>query len=287
LPFVPESRVWSERKRAGTLGRPSFGELFAPGLIRTTLVTTGLSACAYASAFGALQLGPLIMVTGLPAVDAVRAEAPVRVKAATAAVTAAAPGTPERAEAEKELAAAKAAVGQEIKERRGLMQRWQELGGLTGRVLLAVLLVFLPSRTLLKLFIVPGVILFPLTYSRLIHGDFAAFAVAVFFCGLLTVGQFSFISEYLPRVFPVHLRGTGGGFATNVGGRMVGTMAATFNTEFLSTLFAGDNATKVATAAAVIGGAVYGLALVLSFLLPRPYEEGPPPGTPGQPAVEG
>jgi hypothetical protein len=30
----------------------------------------------------------------------------------------------------------------------------------------------------------------------------------------------------MPKVFPLHLRGTGGSFATNVGGRMIGTGAA-------------------------------------------------------------
>ena len=34
LPFVPESQVWKERRAAGTLKRPSFGELFAPRLRR-------------------------------------------------------------------------------------------------------------------------------------------------------------------------------------------------------------------------------------------------------------
>jgi MFS family permease len=36
LPFVPESQVWRERRQAGTLKRPSFGELFAPELRRVT-----------------------------------------------------------------------------------------------------------------------------------------------------------------------------------------------------------------------------------------------------------
>jgi MFS family permease len=277
MPFVPESRVWAERKRAGTLGRPSFGELFAPGLLRTTLVTTRLSACAYAAAFGALQLGPLVMVPGLPAIDEVKKEAPARVKAAQEKVDAAQTGTPERAAAEEELTRAKGMVSQAIKEKRGNIQRWQEIGGLTGRVILAALLVFVPSRVLLKLFILPGVVLFPLTYFRLIEGEYTAFAVAVFFCGLLTVGQFSFISEYLPKVFPVHLRGTGGGFATNFGGRMLGTMAATLNTELLAPLFEGDNPAKVATAAAVIGGTVYFVALVLSFWMPAPKADEPVP----------
>ena len=80
-----------------------------------------------------------------------------------------------------------------------------------------------------------------------------------------------FISEYLPKVFPVHLRGTGGSFATNVGGRMIGTMAATLNTELLSPMLQGpSDPMKVATAAAIIGGSVYLLALILSFFLPDP-----------------
>ena len=93
------------------------------------------------------------------------------------------------------------------------------------------------------------------------------------------MAQFSFLSEFLPKVFPTHLRGTGGSFATNFGGRMLGTMAATLNTGFLSKLFPGDpkipaeGALQVAYAAAVIGGSVYLIALLASFLLPSPQPE--------------
>src|SRR5262249_2557811 len=48
MPFVPESRVWKRKKQEGTLKRPRIGELFSPGLMRTTVVTTLLSACGYA-----------------------------------------------------------------------------------------------------------------------------------------------------------------------------------------------------------------------------------------------
>ena len=144
---------------------------------------------------------------------------------------------------------------------------------MTGRILLAVLLMFVPSRMLLRLFVVPGIALFPLTYFGLFQGEYFLFAVGVFFCGLVTVAQFSYLSELLPKLFPLHLRGTGGSFATNVGGRMLGTMAATFNTELLSQFFTGTNPVKVATAAAVIGGTVYLIALVLSFFLPNPKAE--------------
>jgi hypothetical protein len=54
---------------------------------------------------------------------------------------------------------------------------------------------------------------------------------------------------------------------------MVGTMAATLNTVVLAGLFGGGPA-GVATAAAVIGGAVYLIALAASFFLPEPKPEG-------------
>ncbi len=281
LPFVPESRVWAERKRAGTLRRPSFGELFSPELRRTTIVTSLLSACAYAAAFGALQLTPIQMAPGLPdlqekreALGAEKAKIADREKLlAKQGPEDAAKGKAVVDEANKKLAGQEKALAQEVKARRGNIQRWQELGGLTGRIMFAVLLIFLPSRTLLRLFLIPGIVLFPITYLELIKGDYAIFATAIFFCGLLTVAQMSYMSEFLPRVFPVHLRGTGGAFATNVGARMLGTMAATFNTEFLSTFFDGTNPMKVAAAAAFIGGTVYFFAFVLTFLLPVPKDE--------------
>jgi len=294
MPFVPESKVWAERRRAGTLRRPRFGELFAADLRMTTLVTAGLSACAYAAAFGALQMGPLQIVSGLPDIAEKQAKVVERTKELgklqkaleTQDEKGKAAGKKQLAPKLDELKQEQVKTAQEVKARRGNIQRWQELGGLTGRILFAALLTLLPSRLLLRLFLVPGVVLFPITYFVLVKGDYDIFAAAVFFCGLLTVAQMSYMSEYLPKVFPVHLRGTGGGFATNVGARMIGTMAATFNTELLSTFFIPANATPaegaigVATAAAIIGGSAFAVALVLSFLLPSPRTEQPTTPTP-------
>jgi MFS family permease len=272
MPFVPESRVWRERRASGTLKRPSFGELFSPELRRTTIVTTILSACGYAAAFGALQLTPLQMAPGLPALDPVKKEHGPAVKAATEKLKSA--QTPDaKTAAKKELDDAKRPIDQAVNAKRGNIQRWQELGGLTGRILFAILLVYVASGPLIRLFLIPGVILFPLTYLTLYQGSYEVFATAIFFCGLVTVAQFSYVSEYLPKVFPVHLRGTGSAFATNIGGRMFGTMAAIVNTELLAPLFSGDNPQKVATAAAVIGATVYAVALMMSFLLPPPRVE--------------
>ncbi|MCS6866723.1 MAG: MFS transporter [Gemmataceae bacterium] len=294
MPFVPESRIWQERKAAGTLQRPSLRELFSPALRRTTIVTTLLSACGYAAAFGALQLTPLQMAPGLPALDPIKKEYLPQVKAAEKQLAEAQErlqkaSTADKASAEaavqaatKALANARKPINDEINAKRGNIQRWQELGGLTGRILFAILVVYVASRVLIRIFLLPGVILFPLTYLVLYQSDYTIFAIAIFVCGLLTIAQFSYVSEYLPKVFPVHLRGTGSGFATNVGGRMLGTMAATLNTELLAPLFFPDegpekNPLRVAMAAAIIGGAVYALALVLSFLLPPPQTEQPPP----------
>src|SRR5207245_2251449 len=82
LPFVPESKVWREKRAAGTLKRPSFAQLFAPELRRITLVTAVLSACAYGIAFGALQVTVARVTPGLPELKQQAAElAPLRKQA--------------------------------------------------------------------------------------------------------------------------------------------------------------------------------------------------------------
>ena len=60
--------------------------------------------------------------------------------------------------------------------------------------------------------------------------------VGIFLAGLLTVAQFSFWGNYLPRVYPTYLRGTGESFAANIGGRMIGTSAALLTTQLANTM---------------------------------------------------
>ena len=172
MPFVPESGVWKRKKLEGSLKRPGFGELFSPALCRTTIATTILSACGYAAAFGAIQMTPLQIVAGLPDMAPTIAEsgkAQKVVLAKEAKLKDTKDGTPEFAEAEAQLAEARKAkneTDQPLKARRGDIQKWQEIGGLVGRILLAVLLLFVSSKTLIRLFLIPGIILFPLTYFR-------------------------------------------------------------------------------------------------------------------------
>ncbi len=345
LPFVPESRVWLDRRASGTLSRPSLAGLFSPQLRRTTLVTAGLSACAYGAAFGALQLTPLRVIPGVPelaeqrvalkplqdeakvintsilevdpalrqsyeTVPGLRELAAKRAKNRVAFRAAMKAGEKERAdalnadfkalgaeldtltatapEAKKSLVDREKLLKQlgdnrekqeapdkAIKARANTAQLWQEMGGLVGRIILAVLVIFaVTRRTLLRIFLLPGLIAIPLTYFSLYHtgGDNLNWGIAI--SGLLVVAQFSYFGEFLPKVFPLHLRGTGGSFATNVGGRMIGTSAAFLTTNILAPLMPGTSTfDKVAFAAGVVGTSVFVIGLILSFFLPEPPPE--------------
>jgi hypothetical protein len=93
----------------------------------------------------------------------------------------------------------------------------------------------------------------------------------IFLAGLLTVAQFSFWGNYIPRVFPLHLRGTGESFAANIGGRILGTLAA-----FLTITFSASkppDPAKIAIAGAAVAGAYALIGLVLSWMLPEPNAE--------------
>ncbi|OWK36805.1 MFS transporter [Fimbriiglobus ruber] len=280
MPFVPESQAWLARKRAGTLRRPRFGELFAPGLVRTTLVATALSACAYAGAFGALQLTPAQVVPGLPELaEHQKALQPLAKEAA--ALNGKLNQTPRESDERKDLIKQIVANRKQqephakpITEKGTEAQFWQEIGGLAGRIVLAVLVVVIASRrTLLRVFLLPGLVMFPLTYYYLFQQQPDVFVYGVFLCGLCTVAQFSYFGEYLPKAFPLHLRGTGGSFATNVGGRMIGTSASLLTTAVVAPLLPGSTFVQVATGAAIVGGGVYVIGLLLSFVLPEPKEE--------------
>ena len=233
-PFLPESTVWQEKKRAGTLKRPSFGELFHPGLRQTTIITTIMMACTFAAAFGAIQQVPRI-VPGLAEVSALP-----------------------RAAQEQTVSA---------------VQSFQEFGGLAGRILLAYLAVHIVSRRrLLYVFQIPGLLLLPPVFLIAATNSLTLLQWGIFVVGMATIAQVSFWGNYLPRVYPTHLRGTGESFAANVGGRMIGTCAALVTTQ-LVTAMPGTPSVKLAYAAALVGTAAYIIGFAASFWLPEPKRQ--------------
>src|SRR5436189_1805342 len=156
LPFVPESAVWLERKRAGTLKRPSFAEIFAPALLRTTLVATILSACAYAAAFGTLQVTVSHGVPGLPDLAEAREQLTSHEKAnkdIQKELSALPKDSPEYEQKQQAYTNNLKTIGkinkEEIQPRREQVQFMQELGGLAGRILLALGLLVIASKRLL------------------------------------------------------------------------------------------------------------------------------------------
>jgi MFS family permease len=234
-PFLPESPAWREKKLAGTLKRPSFGELFQPQFRRTTIVTTIMMACAFAAAFGALQQMPRIV----PGVAEVQGMGPAAREQAISAV-----------------------------------QSFQEFGGLSGRLTLAYLAaVIISRRRLLHVFQVPGLILMPIVFFTATTSSLTLVQWGTFIIGFMTISQFSFWGNYLPRVYPTYLRGTGESFAANVGGRMIGTFAALVTTQLVNVVPGATPPIKLAYASALVGTTVYVIGFVTSFWLPEPKRE--------------
>jgi hypothetical protein len=241
---------------------PSIRELFTPELRRTTLVTTAMFAMAYGAAFGAIQHIPRI-IPGLPEVKAAS-------QAASAAAAKANAGKPADVIKKASIIAGKKAE-QSIAAN---TTKIQEVGGLVGRFLLAYLAVIIISRRkLLRLFVIPGLIVMPLVFAYCGVTGLIPLQIGIFFAGLLTVGQFSFWGNYLPRVYPMHLRGTGESFAANIGGRLIGTSFAWITTTLATTTDLAAAPAKLAYTAAAVGFSVYLVSLVLSFFLPEPKEE--------------
>lgn len=255
-PFLPESPVWAQKKAAGTLKRPSIAALFSPQFRQTTIVTTIMFACSYGAAFGAIQHIPRI-IPGLPEVKA----------KADAAVAKALEGKPE-AEHKKITAQTRSRTNQATAAN---VTKVQEIGGLVGRFLLAVLAVRIVSRrSLLRVFQVPGLIVMPIVFAVFATSSLQLLTIGIFVAGLLTVGQFSFWGNYLPRVYPVHLRGTGESFAANIGGRLIGTSFAWVTATLATTSDLANAPIKLAYTAAAVGFAVYLVGLIASFWLPEP-----------------
>ncbi len=264
-PFLPESPVWAEKKAAGTLKRPSFAELFRPAYRRTTIVSALMFACSLGVAFGAIQQIPQI-VPGLVKFDT---PAPPQI------TSPAAPPTIGAVPAPRGLPPAEAANRQRVVSTAvASVQSWQEIGGLAGRFALAALaLVIISRRKLIRIFQIPGLIVVPLVFLYPAVSNLEALKWGIFFAGFFTVAQLSFWGNYLPRVYPTHLRGTGESFAANIGGRMIGSAAALLTTQVVKLMPGNSPATKLAYAAAVVAAVIYTFGLILSFFLPEPLQE--------------
>lgn len=233
-PFLPESAMWKQKKLSGTLKRPSFLELFHPALRRTTLITALMVACTYATAFGAMQFVPQIV----PGLDEVK--------------------NLSRAQVEKTVST---------------VQIFQEVGAFAGRLALGFLASRIISRRLLlRTFQIPGLIMTPLLFL-LFTMDLDLLKWGILIASVVQVAQHSFWGNYLPRVYPTHLRGTGESFAANIGGRLAGGCAGLLTAQLANVMPGVGPSHQIAYSAAAVALLFYGVGFAASFFLPEPKWE--------------
>ncbi len=270
-PFLPESPDWQKKRDAGQLRRPSLAELFSPALRRTTVITTLVFAASYGIAFGAIQQLPQILGAQRPGATDEAGHAAV-LETAKAAIGKAVAEAKEKGQ--EVPAGKKRQIGGNASDQAvAKVTLWQEIGGLFGRFALAILAVYVISRRkLLRIFQLPALLIVPLFFWW-ISGSLAdpeslpLIKIGIFVVGFFTVAQFSFWGNYIPRVFPLHLRGTGESFAANIGGRVIGTAAAWF------TLSLSSGPASMALIGGLVAGAYILVGAILTAWLPEPPRE--------------
>jgi hypothetical protein len=215
--------------------RPSPGELWQPGARRRLVVIIVLVACTLSIPYGALQHVPRIV-----------------------------PG----------IVHGTAATAREVQQVVSAVFTIQELGSVTGRLLFAALVIRVVSRRrLLRWFAAPCLIACTTMAFVAVHEGVAVFAATVFCAQALFNGMHSFWGNYLPRVFPTRLRGTGESIALNLGGRVIAVTAALLTTQ-LANVTPGDiPPLRLAYAAGITTTLVLVAAVVGSYWLAEPASD--------------
>ena len=283
-PFLPESPVWARKMAEGTLKRPSLLALFSPELRRTSIVTMIMFACSYGAAFGAIQQMPRL-VPGLTK-DVAEMKEKIKEKQQKKVDE-----DPEKYKVDPPGKLTKLAEQKIASD----YTKVQEIGGLLGRFALAFLATIIISRRLLlRTFQIPGLIFMPMVFYFFVSMENTKYfeinlnwigigslpitnvSLGMMFAGFVTVAQFSFWGNYLPTVYPVHLRGTGESFAANIGGRLIGTSFA-WVTSTLAAMPEGtptfEAAARYATVTALVALFVYVVGSIACFFLPEPKGE--------------
>jgi MFS family permease len=231
-PFLPESPAWKEKKLSGALRRPRFAALFEPSLRKTTWVVTVLVGCSFVLAYGAMQQTVRIV-----------------------------PGLPELAHTSI----------RHIEQTVSGVQLFQELGGVAGRILFVLIMLRIGAqRTRLRTFLGSALVVYGWMYLFGVTRSLVQIQVGMFLAALLFNGLYSFWGNYLPRVFPTYLRGTGESFAFNLGGKTLGASAALLTTQLANVMPAPDVGHRLAYSAGVVATVACLIGLLVSFRLREP-----------------
>jgi sugar phosphate permease len=151
------------------------------------------------------------------------------------------------------------------------VQLFQELGTIVGHLLFVFLVVRIAAqRRLMRVFLVPGLIVLSCVYFFAVTPSLRLLEYGIFLAGLLLNGPFSLWGNYLPRMYPTHLRGTGESFAINIGARVIGASGVLFTTQ-LANIMPGAGATaRLAYSAGTLAVLAFSGSLIGSFWLREP-----------------
>jgi hypothetical protein len=152
----------------------------------------------------------------------------------------------------------------------------QDFGGITGRILLALLVTRLIVRgPIYRWTMAAAAVTIPLVLLGPVIRDADLFRYGAALFGLYMALQHSFWGNYLPRMFPVHLRGTGESFAIGVGGRVIAPFAALATTQLANFLPGDTPSAHLALSMTMVTLTLVLCGLLLSWRLPEPAAELP------------
>src|SRR6185436_1622116 len=120
-----------------------------------------------------------------------------------------------------------------------------------------------------------AIVVIPFSYLYASTSGGTALKMATFAGTMLLTAQFSFLGNYLPRLFPTSLRGSGESVAINFGGRVLGTSAAFVTPQLAALLDGPDPTVQLGRAMAVVGVGVFLAGLTATRWMPEPAPELP------------
>ena len=121
----------------------------------------------------------------------------------------------------------------------------------------------------------PAIVVIPFSFLYASTSSVTALKVATFAGSLLLTAQFSFLGNYLPRLFPTSLRGSGESVAINFGGRVFGTSAASSRRSWRHLLDGPNPTVQLARAMAIVGIVVLLAGLMATHWMSEPASELP------------
>jgi SHS family sialic acid transporter-like MFS transporter len=210
--FVPESERWKHATK--TSPKTHVRDIFAPGILRHTVLGACLAGLALLGTWGSVQW--------IPAWTGKLLDDEEKAKAAAASQKADTAATPDSVTAEKPAKDEKARKEEESRkksrkaEAMSWAQIWMSVGAIIGPLIVALLAErFNRRRAYFGLCIASFAVCQFMFRSPQSYGG--VFLFLSFLANGLTASFYGWLPLYLPELFPTRMRATGSGFSFNIG----------------------------------------------------------------------